>query len=153
MQKMEDDKIYRKLAFLFEDKSMPSMVLLDGKWGSGKSYYLNKKLIPFLTEQKKKTVVSFSLYGVVNIDDFRDKLISACILKNKNATTSLDKLTTSIIGATGFTNSDNSSALLSIFNGVKGAAKHAILSKIEKFTLVLDDLERLDNLDGNHPRK
>lgn len=143
---MEKDKIYRKLAFLFEDKSMPSMVLLDGKWGSGKSYYLNHKLIPFLTQEKKKTVVSFSLYGVANIDDFRDKLISAFILKNKNATSILNKLITSVAGATAFTSSDNSSALLSIFNGIKGAAKHAVLSKIEKFTLVLDDLERVDDL-------
>lgn len=146
MQKMEDDKIYRKLAFLFEDKSMPSMVLLDGKWGSGKSYYLNNKLIPFLTEKKQKTVVTFSLYGIANIDDFRDKLISAFILKNKNATGILDKLITTLADAPAIKNSDNSSALLSIFNGIKGAAKHAILSKIEKFTLVLDDLERLDNV-------
>ncbi|MCS4306735.1 arsenate reductase-like glutaredoxin family protein [Rheinheimera pacifica] len=143
---MEKDKIYRKLAFLFEDKSMPSMVLLDGKWGSGKSYYLNNELIPFLTKEKKKIVVSFSLYGVANIDDFRDKLISAFILKNKNATSILDKLITSVAGATAFTSSDNSSALLSIFNGIKGAAKHVVLSKIEKFTLVLDDLERVDDL-------
>ena len=43
-------------------------VLLTGEWGSGKSYYINNVMKPYLKENKVKCVV-VSLYGVDNLEE------------------------------------------------------------------------------------
>jgi len=40
--------------------------VLTGEWGSGKSYYIENELVPFLKE-KKATAVVVSLYGLSDI--------------------------------------------------------------------------------------
>lgn len=40
--------------------------MLTGEWGSGKSYYIENELVPFLKE-KKATAVVVSLYGLSDI--------------------------------------------------------------------------------------
>ena len=48
-------------------------VLLTGEWGSGKSYYINNSLCPFLKEHKVKCVV-VSLYGIDNLSDLSKQI-------------------------------------------------------------------------------
>ena len=36
---------------LLEDDAFPSMVILDGEWGAGKTYYIKTELIPALKRQ------------------------------------------------------------------------------------------------------
>ena len=48
-------------------------VLLTGEWGSGKSYYINNYLCPFLKEHKVKCVV-VSLYGIDNLSDLSKQI-------------------------------------------------------------------------------
>ena len=43
-------------------------LMLNGKWGSGKSYYINHSLCPFLAENKVKCVV-VSLFGIESISE------------------------------------------------------------------------------------
>lgn len=55
------------LHYLTKDKT-GTAILLTGRWGSGKSYYINTVLKPFLEEHKKKCVV-VSLYGLNTVDE------------------------------------------------------------------------------------
>jgi hypothetical protein len=48
--------------YLKKDKTRTA-VMLTGEWGSGKTYYIENKLVPFLKEQKATCVV-VSLYGL-----------------------------------------------------------------------------------------
>ena len=48
-------------------------VLLTGEWGSGKSYYINNSLCPFLKEHNVKCVV-VSLYGIDNLSDLSKQI-------------------------------------------------------------------------------
>lgn len=48
-----------------KDKTRTAIVL-TGEWGSGKSYYIENELVPFLKE-KKATAVVVSLYGLSDI--------------------------------------------------------------------------------------
>jgi KAP P-loop domain protein, putative len=50
---------------LKKDKTRTAIVL-TGEWGSGKSYYIENELVPFLKE-KKATAVVVSLYGLSDI--------------------------------------------------------------------------------------
>ncbi|WP_298941923.1 hypothetical protein [uncultured Psychromonas sp.] len=133
----------KQILALFKDDSFPSMVILDGEWGVGKTHYIKKELIPIL-EVKEKKVIFFSLTGLSNIDDFRDKLISSVYLSEKADQNFLDKLadsTFSILKNIG----EDGGAIASILKGSTGAVKHAILNRIADTTVILDDLERVDN--------
>ena len=48
-------------------------MLLTGDWGSGKSYYINKTLCPYLKKHKVQCVV-VSLYGVDNLSELSKRI-------------------------------------------------------------------------------
>ncbi len=47
-------------------------VLLTGEWGSGKSYYINNVMRPYLKKRRIKCVV-VSLYGVDNLAELSNE--------------------------------------------------------------------------------
>lgn len=53
------------LHYLQKDKTQTA-IMLTGEWGSGKTYYVEKDLMPFLSD-KKVTAVVVSLYGLEDI--------------------------------------------------------------------------------------
>ena len=53
------------LHYLKKDKTHTA-VMLTGEWGSGKSYYIENELVPFLKKEKAAAVV-ISLYGLNDI--------------------------------------------------------------------------------------
>ena len=53
------------LQYLKKDKTKTA-IMLTGEWGSGKTYYIENELVPFLKEQKVTAVV-VSLYGLSDI--------------------------------------------------------------------------------------
>lgn len=136
----------KQILALLEDDSFPSMVMLDGEWGVGKTHYIKTELIPFFEVKKQKKVVFFSLTGLSSIDDFRDKLISSVYLSEKADQNFLDKLadsTLSILKNVG----EDGGTIASILKGSTGVVKHAILNRITDVTVILDDLERIGNAD------
>ncbi len=54
--------------YLDEDKTNTA-IMLTGEWGSGKTYYIEKALAPFLQEEKKHRCVVISLYGLESLAD------------------------------------------------------------------------------------
>lgn len=53
------------LHYLKKDKTQTA-IMLTGEWGSGKTYYIEHNLVPFLKENKQNSVV-VSLYGLDDI--------------------------------------------------------------------------------------
>lgn len=128
---------------LLNDHSFPSMVRLDGQWGVGKTYFVENNLRPYLEKKHRKTVF-FSLTGINDLDDFRDKLISSVFFSEKvdeslmkgiasGALTALDKA------------SENGGLISSILKGSAGVAKHTLLNKVSNVVVILDDLERVND--------
>ena len=54
--------------YLEEDKTNTA-IMLTGEWGSGKTYYVEKVLTPFLQEEKKNRCILISLYGLESLSD------------------------------------------------------------------------------------
>lgn len=52
-----------------ENDKTNSAIMLKGKWGIGKSYYINNYLAPSLDEGGKRTCIVVSLYGIENLSD------------------------------------------------------------------------------------
>lgn len=133
---------------LLDDRSFPPMVRLDGQWGVGKTYYVENTLRPFLEKKGRKTVF-FSLTGISNLDDFRDKLISS-IYFSENVDEGLFKgLASSALSALDKAG-DNGGIIASVLKGSAGVAKHTMLGRVQDVVVILDDLERVNdnNLEG-----
>lgn len=128
---------------LLIDDAFPPMVLIDGTWGSGKTHYVKTQLIPLLEDRLSNTSCHYmSLYGVSDINDFRDRIISLCLSGSENSkqlTSHLTKLADSI----GVNQGER--GIGGLLNGISGAYKYSIYSNLENKTFVLDDLERVVN--------
>jgi hypothetical protein len=117
------DLIYEKITALFADDSMPPMILLDGKWGCGKSYYVTQTLIPKLKrDYKESKVLYFSVYGISSLDDFRDKLISAFYFKDDKTSGLLSSVVKSTIEIGQHFDSEKGGLAATLLSGFKGIA-------------------------------
>ncbi|WP_288744198.1 hypothetical protein [uncultured Rheinheimera sp.] len=145
------DLIYEKITALFADDSMPPMILLDGKWGCGKSHYVTQTLKPKLEKVngngKRQKVLYFSVYGISDLDDFRDKLISAYYLKDENTSDLLTPLANLTVALGKHVDAEKGGLAATFLSGFKGIAKHSLLSRLSDFILILDDLERVSGAD------
>lgn len=59
--------------YLEEDKTR-SAIMLTAPWGTGKSYYIQNILIPFLEQKGEKRCIVVSLYGLNSISDINRSL-------------------------------------------------------------------------------
>ncbi|MFD2179556.1 P-loop NTPase fold protein [Veronia pacifica] len=127
---------------IFSDESFPQVVLLDGSWGSGKTYFIKNELIDKLHNHFKQKVHFFSLYGVSSIDDFRDKIISLSITDSEKTPT---LLTNAAKIFEGITTNVGEKGLGAVLGGAAGALKYKLYEKLDNCILILDDLERVNN--------
>ena len=118
--------------------------MIDGAWGSGKTYFVNQVLLPELKKETKKSIY-ISLYGVSNIDELSKKIYIKFLLKDKS-----DRINSTLLaGATEAL--DVVSGLISPFIGKYGdieIKEKKIQNLVQKFVpikdciLIFDDLER-----------
>ena len=136
--------ITQHISSLLDDTSFPPLVMLDGRWGEGKTYFAKNTLIPELQNQGHSCVF-FSLTGLSSINDFKDRLLSLSLLNselNSESSKSASKTLTSIISKFG---GKNGGGIASILNGASGLVKEIMLSKLDDKTIIIDDLDRVDN--------
>ncbi|WP_165743945.1 hypothetical protein [Pseudoalteromonas sp. Z9A6] len=126
-----------KIEYLLKDDSMPKMVLLNGAWGSGKTFWIENNL---LTDDE---YLYLSLNGLGSIDDFYSNLISKFFfnknIKAEDSSSFLDGLQ-NILGSF---NQENKGLISGLVSGFKGAAVAKAISSIKNRIIVLDDVERI----------
>lgn len=135
----------KEIISLLNDNSFPRVVLIDGGWGMGKTYFVKNSLLEELKIEFNEPVHFFSLYSVSSMDDFRDKIISLCLTKNEDASKAVKFFNTALDG---FTKAVGSDGIGAVVNSAAGAYKYNIYSSLNNVVIVLDDLERVgdDNL-------
>lgn len=135
-------------------------ILLKGKWGCGKSYYIKNYLNTHgvvvknnFTNEQKHVIIYLSLYGVRSKDEINEKILEKLhpiinpskiealqkILKTIPASTILSSLSTLLTGCD--KGKDTLIEGLDIF--IKSCRKR-LKDKHGKIVLVLDDFERAD---------
>lgn len=130
----------RIVRILDDDSSIP-MLLIEGQWGSGKTFFAKNKLIPDI--EKSGTIVRyFSVYGVDSITDFRDKFLSLSYTKHTETGNTVSPIINAVSEITGNIG-DNGGVIASVINGLGNVVKKVAINKITDITLVLDDLERI----------
>jgi hypothetical protein len=127
---------------LLIDPSFPQVVLLDGAWGSGKTHFINHHLISSVEKQFNQKVYFFSLYGISNIDDFRDKIISLSLTDKEDTSVLAKYLSKAIDGAA---NNLGERGIGAVLSGAAGAYKYKLYGELDDCVLILDDLERVAN--------
>ena len=68
--------------YLEKDKTQ-SAIMLTGAWGSGKSYYIKKSLIPYLNT-KDNECVSVSMYGIKELSEISKHILCELFLLKMN---------------------------------------------------------------------
>lgn len=138
-------KTEERIHSLLEDRSFPSMILLDGNWGVGKTHFVKYSLKPYLETKYSKPfkTIYLSLYGVTSLEDFKDRLLSLAYTGNKKSNWFAEK----------YSNLTGSS--VQIFEGTRGVGaalgsvasivKYHYFNKLNNLVLFLDDLERVSS--------
>ncbi len=71
---MSGDEIIKEIRRYVNDNVYNYAVLIDGEWGSGKTYFV-KNILKEKIEAENRRVKYISLYGCKSIEDIRENLI------------------------------------------------------------------------------
>ena len=68
------DNVVKAIDHYMQDESLNNAFFLNGKWGSGKSYFVTNILSKHLENQYEHKVIYVSLYGIVNVDEIAKQI-------------------------------------------------------------------------------
>lgn len=80
MIKNNEDAILNEIMYVLDHEKERKSFLLDGTWGIGKTYFFQHKIRPMLT-QKEITVIEVSLFGLKDLTELKNKILSEYFLK------------------------------------------------------------------------
>lgn len=125
--------------YLEEDKTNTA-IMLTGEWGSGKTYYIENELIPFLQDDKKNKCVVISLYGLEDISEISKSIYME--LRMKSVIKDSEMLTTgkivvktvikNVFGKFGIDTNMSDDDLQNIYSSVDLNGKLLILEDLER---------------------
>ncbi len=125
--------------YLEEDKTHTA-IMLTGEWGSGKTYYIENELIPFLQDGKKNKCVVISLYGLEDISEISKSIYME--LRMKSVIKDSEMLTTgkivvktvikNVFGKFGIDTNMSDDDLQNLYSSVDLTGKLLILEDLER---------------------
>lgn len=144
------------LHYLTKDKTN-SAIMLTGDWGTGKSYYIQHSLKPFLEkdENGKHSCVIVSLYGLKDTAEISKSIYLGTRLKflntvSESAATAKFAGRTIVKGLAGFFGVDlsqNEEALIKLYESVDLTGKLIVLEDLERSGIdILEVLGYVNNL-------
>lgn len=147
---MNDDKIIDFIKNYIDKTSYNYAILIDGSWGSGKTYFIENKLIPSIKENQKlkvssnkeykeKKIIYISLYGITS----RAELIKQMFIETMPFSDLLKSKKFGVVS--GFSKTILAGALS--YTGITLPDKtidNSDFISLENCILIFDDLERCD---------
>ena len=91
---MTNHELSKYIKHYLENDKTHSAIMLTGEWGSGKSYYVQHELIPFLNSDGPDRCITVSLYGLSTLSEISKNIYLEMRIKNKpvkKATSFLEK--------------------------------------------------------------
>ena len=71
---MNITKLNKYIKHYLEEDKTKSAIMLNAPWGTGKSYYIQNELIPYLKKDEKNRCIVISLYGIKELSDLSKNL-------------------------------------------------------------------------------
>lgn len=116
---------------LFSKQKLPGAILINGDWGSGKTYFWTKKIMPRLTEVG---AVYISAFGCESINQIKSDLLARRILSNTTADDSFKSFTKLI--------KNSSTAIAQAVGGL--VEKQVGINPIEVFKQLVPNVDPLE---------
>lgn len=125
-------------------------VFLNGKWGTGKTYFINKLLEKYTDETgiKKKDIVKISLYGIKSAEEIDLKIYQAVhpILSSKAMKLAGAILRSAVkFGTTIDINKDGNADVSLSSDCLNEIKSKGMVDSVSKRLIVVDDIERIDS--------
>ena len=144
-QFLKDEEIIKIISEYIENKNTDYAIMIDGEWGSGKTYFWNhkvkNKIESLQLNGRKYTTIYMSLYGISNLEEISKKIfIETTQLMDKNLKKYMDSHGQTTIPEYAKTGLD----MANFFGVTKNGEKvdyEAFFSTDDK-VLCFDDLER-----------
>lgn len=80
---MTNQELNSYIKHYLENDKTHSAIMLTGDWGSGKSYYIQHELIPFLNGNGEDRCITVSLYGLSSLSELSKNIFLELKTKNK----------------------------------------------------------------------
>lgn len=71
---MDKEKIKEAVKVYLQEENSDYAIMLNGKWGSGKTYFVKNELINHIQEQDDRKVIYISLFGITTIDELYNNI-------------------------------------------------------------------------------
>lgn len=129
--------------YINNDIALPSSVMINGKWGCGKTYFIIKKLIPILQKEfKNKRIAYITLNGVSTSDELERRIQMAIIKINYNEENK-NNVFELVSGIDSYLPEQKISSFFGIASSLgRIAKKYFVQKKLDETILIFDDLER-----------
>lgn len=142
---MNRNEIEKKIIDYINDEKIRYALLINGAWGSGKTYLYNKHLADVIAKvecgkNERKVNVYISLYGISNIESVAKELITNYILKVKRINEKMYKISNGIVSIISKCISITVGEVSVSFDAMTNILKEQIDAK--NMVICFDDLER-----------
>lgn len=132
--------LVKQINDVFENCSLAPIVLLDGAWGVGKTHFITHEY----STHSEQDCLLISVLGIQSLQQFQEKLIGKYMSLASESESATAAKAVSILSKAISTFGDvtNSSQLI---ESLSGLVKQSIISKINDVTIIVDDLERIED--------
>lgn len=143
--KLSDCEIIEVIKDYIHDSIYNYALLIDGEWGSGKSYFVKEYLIPRIeanNDSKKREFIYLSLYGIKSPEEISRQIYASLLNRKVLKNEKVQKVTSTLVKILGDVIKNKG---LEISNYKKDIEA---LVNLNNYILIFDDLERC-NCDVN----
>lgn len=145
---LSNDEIIKVILEYIEEDKYKSAILINGEWGSGKTFFITEKLSKVIKERIKNDgkYIYVSLYGVGNVEELSNKLYSEICSETlvKLSRVEKEKIDVGIKWIPKLLYFTKFIPFIKNYNSIKKIMAPIIeeIVKIKKCVVVFDDIER-----------
>ena len=145
---LSNDEIIKVMLEYIEEDKYKSAILINGEWGSGKTFFITEKLSKVIKDRIKNEgkYIYVSLYGVENVEELSNKLYSEICSETlvKLSGVEKEKIDTGIKWIPKLLYFTKFIPFIKNYNSIKKIMAPIIkeIAKIKKCVVVFDDIER-----------
>ena len=152
---METKELNKFIKHYLEDDNTHSAIMITAPWGTGKSYYLQNELIPFIDADDQKKCIVVSLYGLKELQEISKSIyleVRAKAIAKKSEKLSAGKIIgkTIIKGVASFFGVDldiSQEDLNKLYESIDLSGKLIILEDLERSQIdIIEILGYVNNL-------
>lgn len=145
---LSNDEIIKVMLEYIEEDKYKSAILINGEWGSGKTFFITEKLSKVIKDRIKNDgkYIYVSLYGVENVEELSNKLYSEICSETlvKLSGVEKEKIDTGIKWIPKLLYFTKFIPFIKNYNSIKKIMAPIIkeIAKIKRCVVVFDDIER-----------